>query len=425
MHQRIHLTLSILVIALLAGCGGIPLLPTSPSLTPAPSATGTPVTSQTAHLAPTPAQSLNIWLPPQFDPAAGTPAATLLKERLGEFTALHPGLIIQVRLKAESGTASLLESLIAANNAAPAAQPDLVLLRRADLESAALKGVLHPLDGLTTALDDPDWFAYARQLAGFQNTTFGLPFAGDALVLVYRPSAVGRLEPDWEAVRRQRARLVFPAADPQALFSLSLYLSTGAALANDQGRSTLDTPALIQLLTFYRQNRLEGRISSAVLQYQDDNQAWQAYRAQRASAVVTWASRYLGEKPTDSAIIPLPGLEQAPFTLASGWVWSLAGSEAKKRPLAVELAEFLVETDFLSTWSAAGGHLPTRPSSLSSWEDESQQALISEICQSAQLAPSQELLVNLGPALQEAAADVLKGFQSPENAAQALLEGLE
>ncbi|RPH57050.1 MAG: hypothetical protein EHM81_12165, partial [Chloroflexi bacterium] len=107
--------------------------------------------------------------------------------------ARRPGLQIEVRVKAESGPGNLLNSLSATRAAAPSILPDLVALSRADLEAATANGLLHSLDGLTTLPDDPDWYPYARQMAHIQNTTFGLPFAGDALVLVgYRyplPSA--------------------------------------------------------------------------------------------------------------------------------------------------------------------------------------------------------------------------------------------
>ena len=58
----------------------------------------------------------------------------------------------------------------------------MVALSRADLEVAALKGLVFPLDGVSTVIDEADWYDYARQLAMVQGTTFALPFAGDALV---------------------------------------------------------------------------------------------------------------------------------------------------------------------------------------------------------------------------------------------------
>ncbi len=112
----------------------------------------------------------------------------LLQARLDEFQRRNPRVSIETRVKAVSGPGGLLDSLTTASAAAPQALPDLVALPRDLLETAALKGLLLPLDNLTTALDDPDWYAYAASLARLQKNIYGLPFAGDALVLGYHPN---------------------------------------------------------------------------------------------------------------------------------------------------------------------------------------------------------------------------------------------
>jgi multiple sugar transport system substrate-binding protein len=364
-------------------------------------------------------------VPPQFDPDSGTPAGNLLKQRLDEFMTRRPGLSLDVRVKAATGTASLLDTLLAAYKAAPQALPDLIALPRPDLETAALQGVLHPLDGLTTLMDDPDWYAYARQLARIQNTTYGLPFAGDAMLLVYRPSIIGQLPPKWGSVRDQHGLLAFPAADPQALFSLCLYLSAGGTIANEQGHVSLDPVTLTQVLDFYQQSEHAGMIPMSVTSYQTDQQAWQAYHNQNASAVVTWSSRYLSEAPADSQAIPLPGLVQSPYTLATSWSWALAGSNLENQALAVQLAEFLVDDDFLSNWTAAASYLPTRPNALANWQDKNYQALVNQVIQSAQPIPSDASVTPLGAALQQAAVSVLKDQKAPGDVAQSAADSLQ
>ena len=149
-----------------AGCSSLPPLPllTTPTPVSVEQATSTP---QSVPTPPTPtatpqARLLRVWLPPRFDPAAGTESANLLRQRLAAFEQQHPDLKVEIRIKAEEGESSLLNSLSITNAAAPAALPDLVALPRPALESAALKGLLHPIDGLSTKLQDPNWYAYAR-----------------------------------------------------------------------------------------------------------------------------------------------------------------------------------------------------------------------------------------------------------------------
>ena len=52
---------------------------------------------------------------PRFSPDGPDEAATLLAERLLEFEADHPGVRIEVRVKAQSGSASLIVALAAAS----------------------------------------------------------------------------------------------------------------------------------------------------------------------------------------------------------------------------------------------------------------------------------------------------------------------
>ncbi len=243
-----------IAIFLLTGCANIPALLSTPEPVSsqqgdsAPTGTAIPSATPTTFAPPpvTPGgpRTLRIWVPPQFDPAAESPAGALLQERLDEFVARRPGLQIEVRVKAES----MIGSLGTTRAAAPSVMPDLVALSRPDLESATSKGLLHPLDGLTTLLDDPDWYPYARQMAHIQNTAFGLPFAGDALALVGYGSP---LPANWDELPEETL-LIFPAADPRAFFSLSLYLSSGGMLQDSQGRIAIDETLMTEVLSFYR-----------------------------------------------------------------------------------------------------------------------------------------------------------------------------
>lgn len=417
--------ISAVLLFLLAGCANISSLLSTPAPATVPTSTNTPTatstTAVTQTITPDGPRTLRIWVPPQFDPAAETAASALFQERLNEFVARRPGLRVEVRVKAESGTGSLLNALTTTRSAAPAAMPDLVALSRADLESGTAKGVLHPLDGLTTLPDDPDWYPYARQMAHIQNTTYGLPFAGDALALVgYRyplPSA-------WSDLT-QETLLIFPAADSRALFTLSLYLSAGGTLQDGQGRLDLDEVILGKVLSLYLPEAEIDFISPQVINYGTEEQAWNAFREQRGNLVVTWTSRFLKEQTLPLALAPLPGFETGQYNLATGWSWALAGSVPENQPLAVELAEFLSDSQFLAEWTQAAGYLPTRPTALSSWSDTRIQSILTQTAETASLVPGEDLLVTIGPLFSEAALSVLNGEQLPAEAAQSVTEQLK
>jgi ABC-type glycerol-3-phosphate transport system substrate-binding protein len=192
---------------------------------------------------------LRLWVPPQFDPTAQTPEAALFQGRLNEFSKNHPGVRVEVRVKALDGPGGLLDALTTAGAAAPAALPDLIALPRPLLEPAALKGLLQPYPG-QIEMEASNWYPYAQELARLQDTVYGLPFAGDALAMVSHPDEIPTAPQNWQAVQQLETPMVFPAADPQALVTLAAYQAAGGDAVNEQGQPALDALALTEVLTY-------------------------------------------------------------------------------------------------------------------------------------------------------------------------------
>lgn len=387
------------------------------STSPAPTSTSPPAT-------PTPIPSLTIWLPPEFDPASGTPAGMLLASRLDAFSAANGGVKIIVRIKAASGPGGLLESLGMAKGAAPRALPSVVALSRGDLEAAAIKGYIVSLDGYSALIDEPDWYEYARQLAMVQGVTFGLPFAGDGLLIAYRPTRVIGPPADWDTIYRLSQPLAFPAGDGQAMFILTLYRSIGGKVEDAQFRPILQPEELAQVFQALRDGEERGVFPAWLGQYETNAQVWQAYRDQRVNALVTWSSSYLAELPPDTAAVAIPPLDETALTLATGWAWAVADPDPNRQELSTRLAEFLSEGSFLARWSEAAGYMPTRPSALAGWANQSLKTLLSPVAMSARARPSAEQLASLGAALKEATVKVLDKQSDPTQAAQAAAERL-
>lgn len=430
--RRATLLVSWVLLLALSACSG-DFLSSLLSPTAYPATLAVDETETAAPVLPTPTQTtaaveavqtLTLWLPPQFDPNSGSDAGNLLRTRLEEFSQQNPDVILQVRIKALSGAGSLIESLTAASAAAPEAVPSLVLLPRSDLETAALKGLVFPLDGLTQMSSDADWYPYARQLATIQGSTFGIPFAGDILLLAYRPAKIGATPTSWTAILERGQPLIFPAGDPQALITLALYQSVGGKVEDQQSRPTLQADTLSQILTLYSNGAHQGIFPAWLTEYQTDGQAWQAYRENRGNWLITWSSRFLSELPVDTTAIPLPALDSDSPSLTSGWVWAVSDPVTQKHAVSVRLAEYLAQSDFLAAWSAAAGYVPPRPSSLAAWSNQNLKALLSQLVLSAQVRPSNYLVSSLGPVLQEAATQVIRNQGDPTQAAEAAAERL-
>jgi len=419
----VHRTASLIIsLGLLfsAGCASLePLLASLTPRTPVPTkqaATSTPpvIDTETPPARPA-APVLRVWLPAEFDLTAENDPAKLLEQRFAEFEDQHPGLKLEVRLKRLDEEHDVVNLLSLTGIAAPEALPDLILLSRHDLEAAALKGLLHPVDGLSASLEGPNWYVYAQQLARIQNTGYGLPFAGDALALVYYPE-LGTMV-TWDDVLTSKGQLVFPAGNPLGLIGLSLYASAGGEIVDTQGLPALDVEALTRVLTLVDEGVAKDVFPPSLVNVTTEAQTLQIYRMGSANKGIIWILNYRPSE--DGAITPLPGLGEAPYSYATGWIWSLAGANPENQQLAVELAEFLVEDEFIGEWTRATGYLPTRPSSV----EESDRTLTA-ILESAHPIPSNEVLTVLGPLMQEALTRVLNGEQ-PEAVAGSVVEKLK
>jgi len=407
----------------LAGCSSLAPLLSAPTPVPVPQVTATPQPeSLPTAIQPAGPRILRVWLPPRFDPNADTPSANLLKQRLADFQAEHPGLQIEVRVKSEGGNNGLLNSLSLTSLAAPSAAPDLIALSYSDMGSAAQMGLIHPIDGLTTIMQDPDWYVFARDLAHVQNSEFGLPFAADALVIVYRPAVFKEAPSIWGSIFESGNQMVFPASDPKSYFPLSLYLSENNQIADAQGALTLDEKTLTRVLTFYKQAIDAGAVPPAVKDFQTDQQSMPMFYDGEAGVAVIWVSSDLGIQ--SGQYLPLFGMDDMPYTLTDGWVWSLASSDSEKQSLVIELATYLVDSSYMSSWTDASGYLPTRPQALDGWADEELRGSINEVLQYAHPVPSDNVLTRAGPLMQQALVRIFNGEQ-PEAVAGSVIESLK
>ncbi len=432
---RSLLGVGLMLALLLSACNSLPFeisWPASETSTPTiePGETGAPSPTvegtSAIEATPEPITSLTLWVPPMLDPALESEASLLFANQLQLFSELHDDLEIIVRVKAETGSGGLLDALTATSAAAPDALPDLILLDRPDLEQAALKGLIFPFDELTEIPDDSDWFTFARDMALLQGSTFGLPFAADPLVLIYRPLAIPDFPNNWEDLLAQENVVVaFPADDDKALFALALYQAAGGMIQDNQRRPVLEIDPLSEVFKLFRTGVVSGGFPTWLTQYQTDGQAWSAFREGQSDVVVTLLSNYLKELPADSAVTPLLPMSSGSVSLGSGLSGALTHPEASRHPLTAELAEFLVQQDFLTSWNAAAGFLPPRPSALEQWENQSLKTTLTQVALMTQLRPSNDLITSLGPILRQGTSQVLAELVDPVQAAQVAVESLE
>jgi ABC-type glycerol-3-phosphate transport system substrate-binding protein len=391
----------------------VPTKVLTPTPHPAQTNEASPGQPNSTGIAP---QILRVWLPPQFDPETSNAGSALLRQRLNSFEVQHPGLEIDVRIKSEDGDASLLNSLAITSMAAPNALPDLIALPRPLLEAAVQKKLVRSLDDFSTQLQNSNWYRYAQELAKINGTPYGLPFAGDALVIIYRPELVWIKT--WDDILLSEGHLIFPGADVQAQVGLSLYMSAGGQLLDAQGHPAFDQEILTQVLEIFAKGRAAALFPDADANISSDSQVLQEYRAHRGNMAITHYSQY--HPSQDGLVQALMGLKEDHYTFSTGWVWALAGQNPDHNQLSAQLVAFLTADDFLAQWTKETSYLPTRRSPT----DQGSESPIPAIIEAAQPSPSTDTLSILGPAMEEAITRVLKGEQ-PDAVARDVIEKMK
>ncbi len=383
--------------------------------THAPTATSAP---QADH----PVQ-LRVWLPLRFaDP--NLPAANLLMDRLSDFEVENPGIDIQIRSKEESGQAGLLASLQTASTAAPDALPDLIILDAVSLYSAALTGLTVPLEGIVDLPQEPTWYQHAVQAAHVDGTFFAIPFATQADVLAYSTNLYNEVPANRAQILGSGSPLLFPAADPYASFTLSLYQGLGGTFWGEDGRPTLDSKPLGQVLEFYAQELAAGLLPQSSMNQATSLDTWNAFQSIILGNAVVPLDQTLAHPSSLLAVIPWPiegGQSLVPNTT---WSWAVITSDPERQALSVALLEWLTEPSFLGSWTHALHMIPPTPSALAEWPLDADSANVNRMLPHLASAPGPAEKTALGPTLAAAVAQVINEGLDANLAAQQAVDSL-
>jgi len=391
----------------------------------AAAASPTPSPSATPNIPVVQNRRLIVWIPPQFDPAAATTAGNLFLSRLDEFIERRPQTEIQVRIKPTTGDFGILESLQVTDSVAPLIMPDLVALPRSLVEQAFEAGLILTLDGYTELIEENDWYDYALDLALINDEIAGIPFAGDLMVLAYKDDTGDVPLPDWDAVITAQKTLAFPASDPRGLVTLALYHSVSGEMPGTNEEVLIQGESLLEVFTYYQDAQAAGVMPYWLTQFETDEQAWESYQDRQSTMAITWSSILLTAESANTSLAAIPTKEANPFSYASGWVWCVVPSNIETEQEAVELIEFLTESNYLNTWGVEAGYLPVRPSGLDSWSETPFYSTLQQLLPAAVLLPGNDLLDDLGPEIRDAVISVLKDQVEPVDALSALLEEIQ
>ncbi len=381
----------------------------TPTLNSSSTQTPIPTSALTITTPATQPEVLRLWLPPQWDPNSNSNGGRLLEARLNAFQAQFPDFPMEIRIKANDGVGGMLDSLTTASSAAPSALPDLVLLSRPLLETAAQKGILHPLNSATKNPDEGFWYPYAHQISMVQNTNYGVPFIGDLLILAYSQSLLSAEIPkEWNHWLSSPYTLGFNAADPQASVLLALYLLAGGSFQDDQGYPKLDADILTKVIEDIAVASRQGKIPQWVAQADNTQLIMDELEKKQVDFLYLWSSTFLQGNHASWNILPGFYQNNQTICLANGWIWASSSPQANKIGISFQLANFLSDKEFLAELSENSAGVPTQPAALSLWNDKELAVSLDTISKVAQSIPTTGISSTISPALHNALMAVLK-----------------
>jgi len=362
--------------------------------------------------------TLRLWIPPSFSTFSGDLSSTILSERLALFHEQNPNVQIEIRLKEVEGSGSLIDSWANAAEAAPLALPDLVLLDNDQFDLAISSDLLPPLSSDEVSALGSDWYSFGTQMVEADGSRYGWPFAGDAMILMHRFSAIEEPPTRWEQVLAEPLVLAFAAGNSEANFSLLQY----EALLNASGQATnyesIEDQELLSVFNFLSQGRANGNFPFWLAQLETDEQSWQAYSQGQSPMVITWSNRFFSSNDPNQGAGYIPSADGSIHSYVRSWAWAVASQDSSRRSLAISLAEFLSDAEFMAQWSSAAGFLPARESALTAWAPSPQQALALQIAPFAAKINPLEIRSEVGTAVSNAQILLLKDEIDSPNAVQ-------
>lgn len=369
---------------------------------------------------------LRVWLPSPLISDESGAAFQLLSEHTAAFSSMS-GIDIEYRIKDVGNVGGIMSTIRAGKDVAPAALPDVALIRRRDFTPAQSQQFLQSMETLFSSslindLDDGLEFGQIPLEAGI--ALYGLPYLFDVLLAVHsQPLQATGFRPTFVDVLANEAAFMFPAARANGLnqtFYLQ-YLSAGG-MAPSKGVININEEALGIVLEFYEDLVQRQLVTPDVLTFQAPA-AYQTEfinRSDRSQLAVFRASEYFAmAEQQDATLIAtqVPTSDGGGQSIRDGWLWVMVTPDMSRQTLSARYLEWMMEPEFHADFARALYHLPTQPALLDdSLPPGADRQFFVDLLDKATL-PLPENEGGTAPRLmQEALIDVLHGDASAEEA---------
>ncbi|MEZ4675682.1 MAG: extracellular solute-binding protein [Caldilineaceae bacterium] len=286
-------------------------------------------------------RQLVIWAPDLFqaslDPTTNHPMVALFEE----FERNHPGVHIDVQIRADGGEAGILDYLRSAQRVAPAILPDIMLVNTQQLWQVVELGLLAPID-LAQLDSATEFYPHALLAATYNEQLWGIPYVTDLVHAVYYTAESATAPSTWEALLGAQQPYLFAAGKSEDvnLFAYQQYLGAGGN--PDIGIGT-DEMALSSFFAFLAQAKADGIIPDEVLEVTDADDVWQLFAAadQGIAEISTHVAIQHLELFNNGMIqfVHSPTRTDNNETLAHVWAFAIVAGDVEQQALSLALVK--------------------------------------------------------------------------------------
>jgi len=427
---RLCIAVLVLFAVSVSGCQALPR-PFPSELSPAPvsrataTVTGRPVTVTPVSellLSPRRPITLTVWLPDALVPSDNSLTAALLSQQINTFIASQPDTRVQMLTKRAQGPGGILELMQTAAPVAPSFLPDVALLDMAKVPVADTSGLIRPLDSLLP--DDllADLFPFAAVAGRSEDKWIAVAYAVDVEHLAY-PSARASAPITWGQVMSGALPYVFPAGAVDGTSQDALlmqYVAAGGRWLDTSGQPMLEAAPLTQMLRQFKDAQQAGLVPASVLNFNSPDDTWAAYLKAPAQIAHVSASRFLVERSgiTGTLTAAPPGYVEPARLVVHGWAFVVVARNPGRVSASAALIKWLVSAENEGALTRSVNLLPVRRSAFDYWyPSDRYTTFLRRELERAIAPPPAPVAQVIGPAIQKAVADVLRGQLQPPEAA--------
>jgi ABC-type glycerol-3-phosphate transport system substrate-binding protein len=374
---------------------------------------------------PTPDRTtIRVWWPDELYPQTSGEAEDILLEQFEGFRLTYTSYTLDMRRKRTNGMGGILPTLRTAAPVAPGALPDLSLMRRADMLTAATEGLIVPLtDWIPPDLVTGDLLPGTQALGEIDGVQYGIPYAVNLIHSVYRATVFEEAPLSFNDVLIQKPVYLFPAGTTPISSTLLLqYRAAGGTLVNADGAPALDRDPLVAVLGYYARGVEQGLFDPSLLQFTRFDDYWNRFASGDVNLIGVDSMTYLSHKSSvqNVGLAPIPTLGGTSITTLDGWMWVVTTNDPDRQQQALVFLSWMMRISQQSSYTEAFGILPSQQRALRLWNDEQYAQFAQTLIASAQIIPLAQRNNNAALALQTGFADVLGGTPA-DTAADAAL----